>query len=100
MAKMIGHIVTTEANITDTIDDRLHKANAAWQSIRKSFITNLNIDTSLGLNYYEALITTVLIYSIHLRPINETAAKIQPLRPYCIKYIIINGRYTSGNNKY
>ena len=67
--------MSTKENITNTSDDRLKKAKAAWAFIKKSFITYLKINTKLRINYYNALITTILLYSIHIRPINETSIR-------------------------
>ena len=47
---MIGHIRSTKASITDAIDDRLNKAKAAWTLIKKSFITDLKINTKIRIN--------------------------------------------------
>ena len=88
--------MSTKANVTDTMDDRLKKAKVAWAHIKKSFITDLKINTKLRINYYKALIATILLYSIHIHPINETSLrKIQFSHSNCIQYII-NGRYTKG----
>ena len=63
--------MSTKANITDTIDNRLQKAKAAWVLIKKSFITDLKLNTKLKINYYKALIATILLYSIHIHPIGK-----------------------------
>ena len=97
-AKVLGHIMTAKNNITETLDNRLQSARIAWKSIKKSFITNQNIDTRLRLNYYNALITTILLYSTHLHDTNETTLKkLQSFHSGCIRYIVL-GKFSDIKN--
>ena len=60
-------------NIADTLNNRLHIAKNACVSVTKSVIENLQIDTKIRLNYYNALITTILLYNTHIHNVNDTA---------------------------
>ena len=85
--------MATENDITDAINDRIHKAKNARNTIRNIFITNHKIDTKLTLNYYNALITAILLYSTHIHPISDTALKeLQSPHSHFIRYMT-HGKY-------
>ena len=79
--------MTAQHNITDSVNVRLQEARIAWGIIRNSFITNTKIDTEFRLNYYNAGISTILLYSTNIRPINENALKkLQSPHSLCVSY--------------
>ena len=93
--------MTTKNNITDAITDRLNKARIARGSFQKALsqITNRDVDTGLRLNYYKALILTILLYSVHIHHItDQTLNKPQSFHSHCIHYII-HAKYDNNQKR-
>ena len=64
ISKILGHIANANNNLNEAVDERIQKANDAWNNIRNSVITDKNINKKLRLMLCESLITSILLYSL------------------------------------
>ena len=88
--------MTTGNNITDASIGRLNKAKRAMGARSTSFIGNVNIATNLRINYYNALVTSIILYCIHIQSLSETTiSQIQPFQSSTIR-CIISGKYSTN----
>ena len=69
-SKIPGHMMTADKSITHSVTDRLNKANGAWETIRNSFIDNINLPLKHRLIIFHALIDTIyyIAYTDSLSP--------------------------------
>ena len=63
--------MNTNNNLNEAVEDRLKKANAAWNNIRNSVITDEEISKKLRFMLFESLITSILLYSLHIIPMGK-----------------------------
>ena len=96
--------------MSGTIDGRIQKANNARGEIRRTFIDDRNIGTTLRIQLVDALIGSILLYSLQIIPLNITnISKLQSCYPKCTRIItegyyrnndtIVNNNKTRQNNK-
>ena len=98
-SKILGHIMNTTNNLNEAVEDRIQKAKAAWRYIRNSIITNKNISKKLRLMLFDSLITSILLYSLHIIPMNKTnISKLQRFYSKCIR-VIAEGNYKENCKK-
>ena len=70
-SKILGHIMNTDNNMNEAIQDRLLKSNNARVGIKNPYIANKEIDTRLRLTLYDTIIGSILLYSMHITPLNK-----------------------------
>ena len=91
--------MNTTNNLNEAVDDRIQKANAAWHNIRNSVITDKSVNKKLRLMLFESLITSILLYSLHIIPTNKTnISKLQRFYSKCIR-VISEGTYKENCKK-
>jgi len=77
---------TNNNNTNEAIQDRLSKGNTAWRNIKNSYIPNKTLDTKLRLQLYDTLIGSILLYSLHVIPLNvSNLTKMQSFYSKCIR---------------
>ena len=81
--------MNTNNNLKEAVGDRVQKANYAWRNIRNSVITDKNVNKELRLMLFESLITSILLYSLHIIHMNKTnISKLQRFYSKCIRVIL------------
>ena len=90
-SNILGPITNTDNNLNEAVDDRIQKANDAWDNIRNSVITENNVNKKLRLMIFESLITSILLYSLHIIPMSKTnISKLRRFYSKCIRVIFRN----------
>ena len=90
-SNILGPITNTDNNLNEAVDDRIQKANDAWDNIRNSVITENNVNKKLRLMIFESLITSILLYSLHIIPMSKTnISKLRRFYSKCIRVISRN----------
>ena len=84
-------------NINNAITDRIQKSNKAWKLLKGKLLGKTAINIKLGLMLCGSLITSILLYSLHIIPIcNSSINKLQQFHSKCTR-IITQGCYQSDN---
>ena len=92
-SKILGRLMTLHKNSNKNADFRLKKAKTAWNLIKYSSITNKNIDKTLRIYLFKAIIQSILTYSLHLFHISPSIlSKLQAFYSMCIRKVYTGPR--------
>ena len=84
-------------NINNSIEDRIQKSNKAWEMIKGELLGKNSVNIKLRLMLSESLISSILLYSLHIIPICPSSTnKLQQFHSKCTR-IITKWYYQSDN---
>ena len=87
-AKIHGHMCTTNTNINSSIYDRLNNGEDAWCKVRRSSLTDKNINNKIKINFPNSPIRTILTYGIvPFKYSSDSIGKMQSFYSKCIREI-------------
>jgi len=64
-----------DKKINKAVDDRIRKEREAWITLRRTLISNNNIDKKLKICLFDSLIGSILLYGLSQCEINPTQIK-------------------------